>query len=302
MPPKSSVPVLAPAFTTKAPGSAFHYVEPVTGGDDVLTSSFAGVMRTNGRTGALVEQVFDRGRTVCWGARSIDGGRVVAAAFGTQELFVKRAATLVGPFRTEGIACRTSLSDDGAIVAVQVANKALVVLDAETLAVRWQKDLKKSFANGASLDERGERLACAGTDGLVRIFDTRDPEPVAHAQTNGWVNDLDFRADRIAVGGRGKSVHVLDGAGAAVRSLAYGATIQRVSLSHDAKRCVASSTKGAALVWDVATGEALARIDAGDGVTSATFSRAAEGPTGYRLVASLGPEHAPAALGTWYVP
>jgi WD40 repeat protein len=143
----------------------------------------------------------------------------------------------------------------------------------------------------------------AGTDGLVRLFDVRTGELMTHAQTSGWANDLDFRADRIAVGGRGKSVHVLDGAGQPLRSLVYGATIMRVSLSHDGKRCVASGTKGAALVWDVSTGQPLARLDAGDGVTSATFSRIAEGPTGYRVVASLGPEHtAPPALGTWHVP
>ncbi|MGC4116934.1 MAG: hypothetical protein QM765_20710 [Myxococcales bacterium] len=141
-------------------------------------------------------------------------------------------------------------------------------------------------------------MAAAGTDGALRTFDARDGTPRGTFAGNGWVNDLDFRADRIAMGGRGKEIRVYDASGALVRVLPYGRNVERVSLSYDGKRCVASSgAKTAAMVWNVDSGQPMARLDAGEGVRNARFSCARQGSSGYLLAGCAGHSK----IATWEI-
>lgn len=289
---KSDVPLLAPRTCARinlGPHDAhLESVQPMPGSDDLIVTSFKGVWTVDARTGsakrwyrqnAMMEQ------SVCWEAAVSADGSVVAAAFGALELLAWHGAQQVGPVDTRpGIFTRLSVTTDGKTLAGTRLMKQLVVYDARTLVQRWMVDLKKSFANGARIDPTGEIVAAAGTDGAVRVFDAKDGTPRGVFAGNGWADDLDVRAGLIAIGGRGKEVWIYDSAGALVRVLPFGRNVQRLSLSYDGKRCIASGgSRTAAMIWDVDSGTAIARIDPGEGVNTARFSCVKQGGTGYLL-------------------
>jgi RNA polymerase sigma factor (sigma-70 family) len=106
----------------------------------------------------------------------------------------------------------------------------------------------------------GKRLAAAGRDGVVRLWDLGEGKEVGRFEGHeGVVSALAFSADgeRLLTGGAdgtvrlwraetGKEVRQFDG---------HHGLVSAVAFSPDAKRAASSGADGAVRVWDVGTGE-----------------------------------------------
>lgn len=299
MPKKLSIPLLAPRTVTST-ARILHTAMPMPVGDALLVTEWQGVWLMDPATGAPLRWYRkwpDLHPSVCHEAAVTEDGETVAAGFGDRTLARWRGSGEV-KVETPLIPARVSLTSDGSTLATSQAYSRLSVHDAGTLALRWEVNFKKSFANSARIDPTGSHVATGGTDGILRILDAGTGAVQATAADNGWITDLDTRAGRIAVGGRARQVRIHDPAGTLLRVLDFGRSVEWVSLSHDGLRCVASGGGGApALVWDTATGAPIGRLDLGKGAVAARFCRVPLGPGGYRVAAVCEKQ-----AGTWDVP
>jgi WD40 repeat protein/Flp pilus assembly protein TadD len=135
---------------------------------------------------------------------------------------------------------------------------------------------------GVAYFPTGDRVASAGGDGKVRLWDPNTAAEVKRFDAGEGLAGLAVSADGTRVAAAGKDIHIYDATTG--RRVAVGrghsAAVYRLNFSRDGKRIVSASADGTARVWDAATGKQLVSFaEHGKDVLGAEFS-----PDGKRVV------------------
>jgi WD40 repeat protein/Flp pilus assembly protein TadD len=164
-----------------------------------------------------------------------------------------------------------AFSPDGGLLAGSTSNETVTFWDAQTGEKRLQFKVRGGV-NGRvgrlAFSTDGERLATAGNDGLVQVFDTRTRQEVysfPHGSA-GW-HRLAFSADNAALAAANTTMYgaapqtVLLSA-ATVPSRTYLEGASRVALfSPDGRLAAAAGPENDILLFDAFTGKRLRRLE-----------------------------------------
>jgi WD40 repeat protein/DNA-binding SARP family transcriptional activator len=220
-------------------------------------------------------------------AASSDGARFVTPrAPGRVTVWRARDLRPVGELRgPTGPINSLVLGHDGRLVAATGDGRTTVVWDVATgRIVRRLGPAGKGGASGVALSPDDSRVATAGADGTLRIYDLRTGELVGHADARGSLQDVDFSSDGRRLAGAGLSGEIVVWsvvANRVERIITQGDLIASVRFSPDGARIATGDSAGNVEFWDPATGRRVGRtLAAHNGwVTSVTYD-----PSGAHVV------------------
>jgi WD40 repeat protein len=243
-----------------------------------LRFSAEAIALNKGRDAAIVAGGLEKGTTVL----DLSLGQEVSAGFRQDERVTQVAySPLTWEEGRKTRVGRFAVAYDGGTVRLWNASILRTVVEVAILAGH-SADVK---AMEFSTD--GRRLLTVALDGTARLWHTDErPNAISHLE----VRSDPYRRERIAMSADGsralrafgtKGTILESATGRELRRLAQPFDADRLALfSPDSRRLLTVSHSGAAQIWDVETGEALAKLDTGTGdVATATFSA-----NGQRLV------------------
>lgn len=184
-----------------------------------------------------------------------------ASADTTVKLSVVASAQAVSVLRGHSDAVNAVVfSSDGALLASAGADRTIRVLDLSQTA---RRDLLTGHGDEImSLDMTGRLLASGSRDGTVRLWRGQDSVGVLSGHLD-WVREVAFSPDGtlLASSSRDGSVRLWDVATQTTRAvLPHDGDSRAVTFSPDGT-VVATDNGGVILLWDVASGEQLARLE-----------------------------------------
>jgi WD40 repeat protein/predicted Ser/Thr protein kinase len=215
---------------------------------------------------------------------SIDGRAKIWDARTGQELHALSLGLVSLPWPVMGVAW----SPDGSLFAAGGwvwGGSAVRVWDAQTWRER-KPALKGCTAPVISLvfSPDSKRLAAAGGDNVIRIWDVATGEPVAELRGhNDWISRVAFSADgaKLVSSSMDKTIKVWDATtGRELRTLeGHTAPVADVVLSPDGGQLASASLDGTIRLWDPDTGKGLGILKGHTGsVLAVTYT-----PDGRRL-------------------
>ncbi len=160
-------------------------------------------------------------------------------------------------------------------------------------------DAHDSLIRAVALDPSGERVATAGDDRRVRLWEAEGfRRPLAEARFEQRANVLSFSPDGalLAVGHRDGSVSLLDARSLSVlfHRAGHSDVVATLAFHPSGRRLASGAADECVRLWDVMTGTEIAVLRAGKRVNSLAFDAA-----GVRLAAGLGSEGVPGAVRVW---
>jgi serine/threonine protein kinase/WD40 repeat protein len=164
-----------------------------------------------------------------------------------------------GEFDAGAYVYQMKLSPDGRWIALACSNSMLRILETETLREAVQVDTEQTEMNGVAWTGDGQRIACFGDTGTVRIYDRASRTlgepwrvmPSGRAYSGEFYDD-----DRILiVCGEDNAVRLWDVATRReVAVLAeHGRPVEAIALSPDGRELATASSDELAMVWDLST-------------------------------------------------
>lgn len=213
---------------------------------------------------AKYSRELSRNSTVAWGiALNAQTGEI---AFGLPDGRVQLVAISDGlPTRVigegnEAVEC-LDVSPDGTQLAIAYQNSSLLqIWDMRSGRLLSTLDTQAQIVTGVQFSPDSERLAVTGTDGLVRIWDVKEPASplpvlVNHTSHAGFVWTLTFEMVHsvLATGGEDQTVHLWDAvSGAEIANLeAHAAGVRSVAFNLDNTQLVAAYADGSVVSWYV---------------------------------------------------
>ncbi|HZO34335.1 MAG TPA: WD40 repeat domain-containing protein, partial [Gaiellaceae bacterium] len=184
--------------------------------------------------------------------------------------------TLRGPF---GSADSFAWSHDGRELAAVGGSQTGVVWNVATRTiVRTVGRLGPMGAAGVMFSPDGRRLATAGIDGMLRIFDLRTGRSIGTTRVRGSLQDLDFAPDGrlLAAAGLSGDIAVWNVAERRlVRTIHHHDAILTVRFSRDGSVIATGDLPGNVDFWDPVTGRRVGRTLGGQNglVLSVSFDR-----------------------------
>ena len=233
--PKASLAEIIPGLKHPDPPSQYSRAIPVTavafanGDQSILTSGYHEMLVWSVRDGKLQRRLSDLPERI----HSIDihpGGKLVAVAGGS-------------PGRS------------GEVRVINLSDGSLVQL------LHKSDDLCLS----AKFNLTGTRLATCGTDGSVRVFDSKTwQEMVTFANHSNWVNDLAWSADgnRIVTGSKDHSAKVFDLTTNSRISTYTGhdGGVYSVIFDETGEHVLSACSKGKVLYWRTESGQTVKEL------------------------------------------
>ena len=157
-----------------------------------------------------------------------------------------------------------AFSPDGASLASGTLGGGVDVWSTSTRKLRLHLALDEAF--GVAFGPSGDRLAVAGGDGVVRVFDLSGAERFRLTAHAGRARAVAFSPDGALVASGGQDGQVVlwrPGADEPPRRLeAHQRAVSAVRFSPDGAIVASASRDGLFILWDAATGRMLARTDA----------------------------------------
>jgi serine/threonine protein kinase/WD40 repeat protein len=162
-----------------------------------------------------------------------------------------------GEFDAKADVYQMKLSPDGKSIALACSNSMLRILETETLREAVQVDTEQTEMNGVAWTGDGQRIACFGDTGTVRIYDRASRklgEPWLVMPSGRAYSGEFYDRDRILiVCGEDNAVRLWDVATQREVGVLeeHGRAVEAIALSPDGRELATASSDDLAMVWDM---------------------------------------------------
>jgi WD40 repeat protein len=210
-----------------------------------------------------------------WAARFTPDGRRILGGIGDRLIVWDTKGKIAHKMATNGIVRRISLSRDGARAATSTWEKDVRLWNVATGKELGGFTMEKSVVNGVALSPKADVVACAGSDGFVRLIKPASGDVVKSVAGKGWIDVIERSDDGrfFATAGREAQVVLWSWKGDKLRTLTdMTSAITVLGVSPDGRWVAACGKKAAPLVWSTETGKVVAALEGHEKVTALSFS------------------------------